>query len=263
VRQKTWMWLAAAALVVLPAARAAAQETTPPPTAPTEPAAEEAPEKSWSVDLALDYADQYLFRGVVLLGEDEEVLVPHATLTIGNFSLWTYGYIGEFGEDPDEGDYNEVDVGADYTFSAGKFSLTLGALTYQYTGEVERGLGFADTEELYAIAAWDVMLSPTVSYYHDIDAIDGGYLQAGISHSFPLGDKVSLDLSGAVGFDNKYNSDQAFQLNDILLGLDVPWQVTDSFSLHAMVQQSFALDALDDIDQGDETVFTIGAGYSF
>jgi hypothetical protein len=241
----------------------AAQETPPPTEAPAQASAEEAPEKSWSVEVAVDWADLYLFRGVNLLGEDQDVWVPHATLTVGNASFWTYGYIGKFDGEDGEGDYNEVDVGADYTFTAGAFSLTLGALTYQYTGEVERGLGFGDTEELYAIASWDVFLAPTVSYYHDIDAIDGGYLQAGISHSFPLSDKVSLDLSGAVGFDNKYNSDQSFQPNDILLGLDVPWQVTDSFSLHAQVQQSFALDALDDIGQDDETVFTAGAAFSF
>jgi hypothetical protein len=189
--------------------------------------------------------------------------VPNVTLTVGNFSVWSYGYLGKFDGEDGEGDYTEIDLGADYTFSAGSFSLTLGALTYQYTGEVEDGLGYADTEELYAIAAWDVLLTPTVSYYHDIDAIDGGYLTLGITHSFPVGEKVSFDLSGALGIDNKYNGDESFKMNDILLGLDVPWQVTESFKLHAMVQQSIALDVLDELEVDDETVFTVGAGFSF
>lgn len=262
MRQQRGVWILATSLALLPVARAAAQETPPPSAAPAEAAAEE-PEKSWSVDAGFDWADIYLFRGVNLLGEDQDVLVPHAAITMGNWSVWTYAYSGHFDTDPGEERYGEVDFGADYTWTIGSFSLTTGALTYQYTGLVERDLGFADTEELYAVGSWDVLLAPTVSYYHDIDAVDGGYLQAGISHSFAVGEKVSLDLSAAVGFDNKYNSDKSFQLNDVLLGLNIPWQVTDSFSLHAQVQQSIALDALDDIGQDDETVFTIGAGLTF
>jgi hypothetical protein len=39
--------------------------------------------------------------------------------------------------------------------------------------------------------------------------------------------------------------------------------VTESFKLHAMVQQSIALDVLDELEVDDETVFTVGAGFSF
>jgi hypothetical protein len=260
VSKKTWMWLAAAVLIVAPAARVAAQDTT---AAPAAEAAAEEPEKSWSVDVGFDYADQYIFRGFNLLGEDQEVLVPHVAVTMGNWSVWSYAYGGNFDTETGESHYGEIDFGADYTWTLGQMSLTAGALTYQYTGEVERGLGYGDTEELYLIASWDVLLAPTISYYHDIDAVDGGYLQLGVSHSFALGDKVSLDLSGAVGIDNKYNGDESFKANDLLFGVNIPWQVSDSFSLHAQVQRSIALSVLDDAGQPDETIYTIGAGLSF
>lgn len=250
--------MAALVLIVTPAAQGAAQETA------AEPEGEAAAaEKSWSVDSGFDYADRYVFRGFNLLGEDQEVLVPHVAVAMGNWSVWSYAYVGNFDTESGESRYGDIDFGADYTWTLGKMSLTAGALTYQYTGEVERGLGYGDTEELYLIASWDVLLAPTISYYHDIDAVDGGYLNIGVGHSFALGDKLSLELSGAVGIDNEYNGDQSFKANDLLFGVNIPWQVTDSFSLHAQVQRSIALSVLDHAGQPDETVFTAGAGLSF
>jgi hypothetical protein len=218
---------------------------------------------SWSLDLGVEWADRYLFRGVILTGEDQAVLAANATLTVGKLSLWSYGYRGDFDGENGEGDFREVDFGADYTFSRGRFSLTLGAQTYLYTQEVETGLGFSDSAELSATVAWEVTLTPTVSYHHDVDRVSGGYLRIGIGHSFPAGDRVSVDLSGAVGVDNKYNGEEAFKPNDLLLGLDVPWQVTDRFSLHTMVEHSIALEVLDELEVDDETVLTVGAGLSF
>ncbi len=241
-----------AALLLVPAGRLAAQEAT---------AAGD--EKPWSVDVGIDWADRYLFRGVLLTGDDQPVLAANATLTIGNFSVWSDAYRGDFDGDAGEGDFTEIDFGADYTFSAGNFSLTVGVVTYLYPNEVEAGLGFSDSTELGAAVAWKTLLSPSVSYQRDVDRVDGGFLRIGIEHSFAISDSVSLDWSGALGIDNEYNGDEAFALNDVLLGLDVPWQVTDAFSLHVMVEQSIALEALEDIGVDDETVFTVGAGLSF
>ena len=131
-----------------------------------------------------------------------------------------------------------------------------------------------DTYELYAIASWDVLLAPTLSYYQDMDAIEGGFATFGVSHSYPMGEKASLDFSAAVSFDFGYNLGEGVaadygleesngDLNDVLIGLDVPVQVTDWFGFHVMVQQSIALDVLDDLEVDDETVFTGGVTFSF
>ena len=55
-------------------------------------------EKAWSLDVGVDYASHYLFRGVPLLG-DNEVLVPNATFSVGNFSVYYYGYRGDLPAD--------------------------------------------------------------------------------------------------------------------------------------------------------------------
>lgn len=223
--------------------------------------AQDEEEKSWSLDLAVDYADTYVFRGVNLLG-DEGVLQPHAALGIGNFNIWYWGY---FGDQPDSNrKYNENDFGVDYTFAIGdKVSLTAGALTYIYDKDVEEGLGFLDTYEWYVVASLDVPLSPTISYYRDFDEVDGGYLSIGVSHGWELG-KISPTVSLSAGFDFHYNNKDASngEFNDILIGLDLPWQITDAFSLHVLGQHSLAQKAIEDF-QDDETVVTVGGAYSF
>ena len=66
-----------------------------PPAVAQEEAQEEA-EKSWSVDVAVDYSTLYMFRGINLLGEDQEVLTPSVNVAIGNFNVYYFGYYGSF-----------------------------------------------------------------------------------------------------------------------------------------------------------------------
>lgn len=225
-------------------------------------------EKAWSVDVGADYSTHYLFRGIPLLG-DNEVLIPNATFTAGGFSAYYFGYYGDIPADFTlsglEASYGEDDFGADYTFSIGeKFSLTLGGVAYTYSNQAKEEYEAEDTWELYAIASFDVFLAPTVSYWHDMDVYEGGYMQVGISSSIPLGEKASIDWSAALGVDFGYNDPETNgDLNDLLLGIDIPIQITDWFAIHGMVQQSIALDVLDDLAVDDETVITGGVIFSF
>ncbi len=235
-------------------------------------------EKNWSFDVGVDYSDHYLFRGISVLG-DNEVLVPHVTFSSGNFNVYYYGYAGDIPADfTSSGNtisYREDDFGADYTLAlTEKVGLTLGAVAYMYSDQTTNEYGAADTYELYAIAAFDVPLSPTLSYYRDMDAIEGAYASFGISHSFPLGSKASFDFSASVGFDFGYNLGSGTaadlgldksngDLNDLLVGIDIPIQINDWFSVHAMAQQSISLSVLDDLGYKDETVLTGGVGFTF
>jgi hypothetical protein len=237
-----------------------------------------AQEKAWSLDLGVDYASHYMFRGVPLLG-DNEVLIPSAWFTVGNFSAYYYGYRGDIPADftfsGNEADYGEDDLGVEYAIPIGEtFSLTLGGVWYLYSGETEEEYAFFDTYEAYATAAWDVMLQPRISYWHDLDAVEGGYLQVGIGNSYPMGSKASFDWTAALGIDFGYNLNEGLaadlgldessgDLNDVLIGIDVPVQITDWFSFHVAVQQSIALDVLEDIGVDDETIFQGGVTFSF
>ncbi len=235
-------------------------------------------EKNWSVDVSVDYYDHYMFRGVPVLG-DNEVLNPNVTFSSGNLNVYYYGYLGDIPADftfsGEEASYHEDDFGADYTFALGeKSGLTVGIVSYMYSSETFEEYGFEDTYELYGILSFDMPLAPTISYYQDMDAIEGAYASLGISHSFPLGEKASLDFSAAVGFDFGYNlgdgvaadfglEESNGDLNDVLIGLSVPVQITDWFGFHVTAQQSIALDVLDDLGVDDETVLSGGVSFTF
>lgn len=248
-------------------------QTAPPAAAPAADAATPpVAEKSWALELGADYSSRYLFRGVSLLG-DNGVIAPHARFGWGNLALYYYGYHGDIPGFEDK--YAEADFGVDYTFAFGdKVSFTLGGVTYQYNHAAENDIGFLDTYEGYGIIAIDTLLAPTLSYYHDFDQVKGGYLSLAISHGFALGSKVSLDLSASAGFDFHYNNKDVSQgtFNDILIGADLPIQITDALLVHAMLQQSFSQRALskhvdDDPSSkpfyGDHTIFTAGLSYTF
>ena len=124
-------------------------------------------EKAWSLDVGVDYADHYMFRGVPILG-DNEVLVPNATFSVGNFSVYYYGYRGDIPADftfsGEEVAYNEDDFGAEYTFALSEsFGLTVGAVSYMYSDRTTEEYGFEDSYELYAIASFDVDGVPKLS----------------------------------------------------------------------------------------------------
>jgi len=236
---------------------------------PVAVSAESAPTGSFGV--GLDLANRYLFRGLVELGE-AAVVVPSVVF---ERSGWTVSYSGYVGEVPDTGSrYREHDFTADYTWKLGEFSLAAGALTYRFNHAAERDLEFLDTYELYAIATWDRLLKPTLSYYRDVEAVNGGYAQLALSRGFRWTDRVGLELSAVMGFDFGYNLDRdtarALSLersrgepNDLLLGAEIGFEATKSLTLRLLVQRSLALETLDKLGQDDVSVMTAGVSYGF
>jgi hypothetical protein len=236
---------------------------------PVAVSAESAPTGSFEV--GLDVASRYLFRGLVELG-DHAVVVPSVVF---DHAGWTVSYSGYVGEVPNTASrYREHDFAADYSRTFGALSLTAGAVTYRFNRAAERDLEFSDTYEVYAIASWDRLLRPTLSYYRDVDAVNGGYAQLALSRGFRWADRVGLELSAALGFDFGYNLDRDTARksslrrsngdpNDVLLGAAVGFEATESLTFRLLVQRSLALETLDKLGEDNVSVFTAGASYRF
>jgi hypothetical protein len=201
-------------------------------------------DRGWGFDTGLDGASRYLFRGESLLGKNG-VLTPHARYGIGNFAAYAYGYAGRIPRSEDR--FRELDLGADYTFWLGtRAALTAGAVTYRYGRAAQNDLVFLDTYELYAIVALDTLLSPTVSFYRDMDAVKGGFLTVSAHQDLALSSRLRAVFGGALGFDFKYNSPDRHNgtFNDVQVSADLPLRIDDHWSAHAMVQRSFARTSL-------------------
>ncbi len=245
------------------------------PAAEPAPAVEEAPaEKEWSASVGFDVWSEYIFRGVDLSGNDA-MFNPYASFGWKGFTAYYWGAFN----DADTGGvaggrwYEETDLGIEYGIDVldGKLTLAGGALWYLYLD----GSSGRDTVELYGKATVNVLLSPYASLYWDIDEFHGGYLSFGVSHSFDLtealglgeGQALSIDPSAQLSFDLGYNSrvtDSNVDLNDLLLGLKVPFQITELIQIHAGVQLSVALSALSDgYGQGNELIGNAGVTLSF
>lgn len=255
-----------AALFLAASALAAAAQSAPAADPPPRP------ERTWAVDAGVEAASRYLFRGVSLLG-DQRILEPHARFGIGGFAVSAWGFFGKLPGGHDA--YREADLSADYTFFLGdRLALTLGAVTYQFGSDAERELDFLDTYELYTVIALDVPFSPTLTYYHDVDQVKGGFATLSFLHVESLGARASVRFTGSIGADVHYNNRAVSRgtWNDVLLGVEVPLRVTDSLVARAGIQRSTALRALDRLRAagqggkafyGDQTILTAGVSYFF
>lgn len=226
------------------------------------------PQKEWSVSVGFDLWSEYIFRGVDLSGNDI-MLNPYASFSWKGFTAYYWGAYAD--ADPGRW-YEEMDLGLEYshTLLDEKLTLTGGVVWYLYPD----GVSGADTVELYGKATVNVLLSPYVSLYYDIDEFHGGYLSFGVSHSFDLtealglseGMSLSIDPSAQLSFDLGYNSrvgQSNFRPNDLLFGVKVPFQINEMVGIHAGVQWSIALEALNEIGQGNEIIGNVGITLTF
>ena len=169
------------------------------------------------VGAQLDLFSAYVWRGVTYT--NKPVAQPDVWISFpaGNASItaggWTNIELGKY-DDPDDdisesGGLSAFNVAefnpyAEVSFSNGKAAITGGVIGYLFPNDLDDAPnGGLDSEsntwEVYGIVGFDVPLAPEISLYYDFDKVKGAYLEGGVSHSVPLGESHTLDLSGLVG----------------------------------------------------------------
>ena len=160
----------------------------------------------------------YVWRGLSLtnkpvLQPDLYVTFPagKASVTVGGWANIDLGQYDDVNDDISESgglssfNFAEFDPWAEVSFPVGeKTTLTGGITAYIYPNDVDvapnGGLGSdANTVELYAKAAFDVLLSPKLSMWYDVDKINGAYFEAAVSHTIPASEKVGIVLGAIAG----------------------------------------------------------------
>jgi hypothetical protein len=145
-----------------------------------------AAESAGTASASVGLSSLYVWRGQQLSGG--VVLQPSAGLTYGpvGFSLWS-------NYDIDNETLNETDVTLSYSRAAGPLSLQAGLIHY--------GLeGLADTQEIYLTVGAATILSPSLTLFYDFGEGDGAYLQAAISHAFPVSDTFQVKVGASAGY---------------------------------------------------------------
>ncbi len=143
---------------------------------------------------------KYVWRGMVVT--DDPVLQPEASLDIMGFGACFWGNMDltdfhRTEDDPDglQGQLNEIDYTLRYGVSLPLLQLGAGVIHYTFPNTDADA-----TTEVYASAAANVLFSPSIAIYYDLDQIDGGYLQLGASHSLPMSPVTDLQLSASLGY---------------------------------------------------------------
>ncbi len=170
----------------------------------------------------VDLFSSYVWRGLSLtnkpvLQPDVWISFPagNASITVGGWSSIDLGRYDDLDNDISESgaissfNYAEFDPYAEIAFPVGKSTLTFGATGYIYPNDgdspdIANDFGLLTSEsntlELYGKAGFDILLSPEVSVYYDVDKIKGAYIEAAASHDLQLGENLALSLGALVGF---------------------------------------------------------------
>ncbi len=205
-----------------------------------------------SSSASVDIMSSYIWRGFEL--HEDVAVQPSVGITYGGFgaNLWS-----DYNTDTEEA--VETDLTLNYAFPIDKFSIEAGYIYFALDGA-------NDTQELYLTVGYDVILSPSITVYYDIEEGDGAFLTASIGHSFTLPKDMSLDLGVSVSYnaESKYSIGDynEFHNADLSASLGIP--VTENTSITPMIAGTFALSdeaeaAIEALSaDGDESSFIYG-----
>ncbi len=212
---------------------------------------EEVPEKMWSLNVSTGWDSLYMFRGANVLGNNNGLYWVGGDLGVspwegGSVSAGFWYAVGT----SNPSNYQELNVFADITQSVGNFDLSLGWINYSYPvvswelpTQNEIYLGAA-----YNIEIGSVSIAPSAIYFYNVGPVvqDKSYLLLGIDASVPLTDMVSLDPWFAYGVNFGFNTDANGNEYDgssnVELGVSMPVQITDYFSVAGYIAYSHAIE---------------------
>ncbi len=193
----------------------------------------------------LSYVSNYVWRGAVFA--EDGVFQPSFTGGMGELSVNLWGNMDLTDENGTTRQMNEWDYTVDYSSSIDAieglgYSVGIIGYTFPNVG------GF--TTEFYAGASYDTILSPSVTVYYDVDAVEGAYVLVGGGYSVPVADITNLDLSASIGFGSEDMNQGLYGtttsgagLSDLLLGVSATFDVMEVLSLTPAVMFSSILDS--------------------
>ena len=219
-----------------------------------------AEEEMPTADASVSIYSTYVWRGFGL-SDDSIVIQPSMTVGYKGFAMNLWGNLDTDYYAEDTTKYNETDITLSYDGAYEKLGYGVGYIYYALDGT-------DDTQEIYATLSYDVLLSPTLAFYYDVDSFSGAYyVTFDISHSFPIGETYALDLGALVSYLDDNEDYDAF--HNGVLSASMTFPIGKYFSITPEINYSFALssDAEDYIKAGsadnDDSYIYGGATFSF
>jgi len=142
---------------------------------------------------------------------------------------------GAWFADTNGGGFEELDLYIGLTKTLGKVDVSIGYTSYIFPGTSE-----FNTDEVYFGLSTELECGTGLSltYYHDTNEIDGGYLEGEVSKSYKLSECVSLDLAVGAAWSFGYNRDKKGAgtsdldgFNHYYASVSTPWAICDNMTL--------------------------------
>jgi hypothetical protein len=207
---------------------------------------------------------KYVWRGMVAV--DDYVLQPSAALSIMGFKLGVWGNynltdINTTDVRDTKGEFTEINYTLGWGMSLPLLNFGFGLIYYDFPK-----LDDFSTSELYLSAKVNVILSPSLIIYQDLDAIKGGYWDLGIGHDFALGETSKLEMTAGLGLGSQsyfegyftgggaFNPDTEFGTSaaDARIGAALPFHPIPFLTVTPKVAWTTLLgDAKDAVDGND------------
>jgi hypothetical protein len=159
-----------------------------------------------TADLNVAFLSQYVWRGFAF-SRDSLVIQPSMTVAYKGVGVNLWGNLDtkQYSVDPEAdktSNYNETDLTLSYDGSAGIFGYGAGYILYSVEG-------LKDSQEFYAKASVNTLLTPTLTVYKETTGLQGWYAKLGVGHTLELTKDVKLALGASAGYlddENDYNA---------------------------------------------------------
>jgi hypothetical protein len=154
-------------------------------------------------DFTVTAMSQYFWRGYEL-SRNSVVIQPSMTVGYKGFSANLWGNLDTKPYSPAGTSYasawNETDFTLSYTKTLGLFTVGGGYAYYSLASLNKDAPDRADSQELFATASLNTLLTPTLTVYKEIDHYRNWYFLLGISHTMELNKMLSLKLGATAGY---------------------------------------------------------------
>jgi hypothetical protein len=202
-------------------------------------------DSDWSLDFDLTYNSKYVWRGIQVT--PDPVLQPSVNVAYKDLTLnvWANVDTTDVGDVADK--FNEIDFTLDYSFSVKCLSVSVGAIYYVFPQAHA-----ADTTEAYLAIGVDVLTSPTLTVYQDLDEQDGQYMTLSFGHTFEdvwkPNDAISMsvDLGASFAWGSRKHNEFYYGAGagwaDATVSLGVPFAIGDHVTVTPSVNYMWILD---------------------
>ena len=183
-------------------------------------------------ELTADFFGKYIWRGHNYT--DDPVFQPGLSASYKGLTAVIWGNLELTGVNGNSGDFSEFDYCLDYSGKVPGIKgvgYSIGAAYINLPGNATR-----DATELYWGLNFDLPLSPSVMFFHDVDEAEGTYVSFAIGHSIekiaelgpdmPVGMEIGGSLGWGSGSYNRYYwGPGQSKLNDLAFSVSFPFEL--------------------------------------